>query len=274
MGAGVAKGRGDVLFAFEERGSDSPLVERIWRTRCERPGEFVSLAASHRELVVMRHNGRLSAAVRAPEARASTVFCSIEAEWFGIIFKLGAFVPHLPDSELVYGGIDLPGAGEKSFWLHGAAWEYPTFDNAEAFVARLVREGLLVRDPVVDAALHHRPQEVSPRTVQRRFVRATGLPQAAIRQIERARYATTLLQEGIPILETAARAGYADQAHLTRALRHFIGQTPARLLGADRPESMSFLFKTAPLPDVTMRREPAVAPGGRAGNGHGAGERG
>jgi len=55
-----AKARGDVLFAFEERGADSPLVERIWRTRNERAGEYVSLAASHRELVVTRQEGEES----------------------------------------------------------------------------------------------------------------------------------------------------------------------------------------------------------------------
>src|SRR5690349_9883614 len=105
-----------MLFAFEERGSDSALVERIWRTRCERPGEFTSLAASHRELVVTRHEGKLTLTLRAPEARAATVFCSIEAEWFGIILKLGAFLPNLPDDQLVNGGIDLPEASEGKFW--------------------------------------------------------------------------------------------------------------------------------------------------------------
>jgi hypothetical protein len=274
MRAVEAKARGEVLFPFEERAADSPLVERIWRTRCERPGEFISLAASHRELVVMRHEGRLALTLRAPEARATSVYCSIEAEWFGIILKLGAFVPHLPDTELVNGGIDLPEAGEKTFWLKGAVWEYPTYDNADTFVARLVREGLLVRDPVVNAALRNEPQELSSRWVQHRFMRATGLRQGAIRQIERARYATTLLQEGVPILETAVRAGYADQAHLTRSLKHYVGQTPARLLRADRPESTSFLFKTGPPPDVTIRDESAVAPGGHAGNGRRAGRGG
>ena len=247
-----------MLFEFEERPSDSPLVERIWRTRSERPGTFTSLAASQRELVVMRHNGRLKLTLRAPETRAATVHCSIEAEWFGIILKLGAFLPHLPDGIQPDGSIDLPLATDSTFWLHGAAWEYPTYDNADTFVARLVREGLLVRDPIVDAALRRQPQAVSPRWVQHRFVRATGLSQGAIRQIERARYATTLLQQGVPILETAVRAGYADQAHLTRSLKRFIGQTPARLLRPDHPASTSFLFKTDPPPDVTMRDESAV----------------
>ena len=49
-----------MLFEFEERGSDSALVERIWRTRNERAGEFVSLAASHRELVGAGQEGEES----------------------------------------------------------------------------------------------------------------------------------------------------------------------------------------------------------------------
>ena len=117
-----------------------------------------------------------------------------------------------------------------------------------------------MRDPIVDAALCQQPQAVSPRWVQHRFVRATGLSQGAIRQIERARYATTLLQQGVPIIETAGRAGYADQAHLTRSLKRFIGQTPARLLRPQHPESTSFLFKTASSPDVRMRDKTVVVP--------------
>ena len=247
-----------MIFHFEEQPSDSPLVECIWRTRSERPGTFTALAASHRELVVMRHNGRLKLTLRPPETKASTVNCSIEAEWFGIILKLGTYLPHLPDGIQPDGSFDLPQATDSTFWLHGAAWEYPTYDNADTFVARLVREGLLVRDPIVEAALRQEPQAVSPRWVQHRFVRATSLTQGAVRQIERARYATTLLQQGVPILETTARAGYADQAHLTRSLKHFIGQTPARLLRPDHPASTSFLFKTDPQPDDTMRHESAV----------------
>ena len=45
-------------------------------------------------------------------------------------------------------------------------------------------------------------------------------------QIERARYATSLLKKGIPILDTVYQAGYFDQPHLTRSLKHFIGLNP------------------------------------------------
>ncbi len=46
----------------------------------------------------------------------------------------------------------------------------------------------------------------------------------------RARHARTLLQQGISILDTVEQAGYADQPHLTRSLKRFMGQTPAQIL--------------------------------------------
>jgi len=77
-------------------------------------------------------------------------------------------------------------------------------------------------------------------------VQATGLTQGSIRQIERARYATRLLQGGVPILDTVELAGYADQAHLTRALKYLIGKTPIHIIRKSEPEQLSLLFKTEP----------------------------
>src|SRR5690606_30162566 len=121
-------------------------------------------------------------------------------------------------------------AAGRAFWLHGAAWEFPDFENADTFVERLVRQGLLVSDPLVAAVLRDQPPQTSIRTVQRRFLRATGLTPGALQQIERARRALALLQQGVSILDTVCEAGYYDQPHLTRALRYYMGQTPAQIL--------------------------------------------
>lgn len=151
-------------------------------------------------------------------------------------FKLGAFMPKLPASELVDGGIHLPGASSRSFWLHGSAWEFPTFDNADIFVDRLIRYGLLAYEPVVQATLQGQQTNLTARSVQRRFRRATGLTPGTVVQIERARHALALLQQGVSILDTVEQAGYYDQPHLTRSLRHFIGQTPAQIIRAGKTE--------------------------------------
>jgi helix-turn-helix protein len=238
-----------MIFNFEERLSASPFVERIWRAQSERTGDFLSVAASQWEMVVSRYHGETTVTVRGPETKATPMHVTlVGSEFFGIVFQYGAFMPHFPVSDLVDGDVDLPDASSKSFWLKGSAWQFPDYENADTFVDRLTRAGLLVRDPLVESALRGKPPELSPRSIQRRVLQATGLTRGSIRQIERARYATTLLQEGISILDTVDLAGYADQAHLTRALKYLIGKTPAQIIRKSEPEQMSLLFKTEPLP--------------------------
>jgi AraC-like DNA-binding protein len=236
-----------MIFTFDERPSDSPLVERIWHTRSERDGPFLSIAMSHWEMVITRQHGLTTLTVRGPETKATPLYCPAGGEWIGIRFKLGTVMPHLPASQLVDGAVTLPEAGSRSFWLRGSAWHFPNYENADTFVDRLVRDGLLVRDPVVDAALRGQLRDLSPRTAQRHFLRTSGLAHSSVRQIERARFATTLLRQGLPILEIVHEAGYFDQAHLIRSLKHYIGQTPAQVRDPSRSEQLSFLYKAAPM---------------------------
>jgi hypothetical protein len=232
-----------VFITFEDRPSDSPFIERVWRSRSDRAGVFHSVAACHWEMVVTRHEGKASLTVRGPETKPTAADCPADGEWLAIRFKLGTFMPllqphYLRDRNDVW----LPHAGSRSFWLQGSAWEYPSFENAETFVDRLVRAGLIAVDHSVTATLHGEPQKLSPRTAQRRFLQATGLTHCAARQIERARHATNLLMQGFSILDTVYDAGYFDQPHLTRSLKRWIGQTPAQILRAE--EQLSFLYNT------------------------------
>jgi len=231
----------------EERLSDSPFVERVWRCHSEGDGPFLSIAESRWEIVVTRFHGKRTLTVRGPETKATPMYCSSDGEWLGIRLKPGAFLPSLPISELVDGNITLPEATRNSFWLDSSTWQLPSYDNADTFVARLVREGLLMRERLVDAALQGCDlRDLSPRTVQRRFLQTAGVTQSAVRQIERARYATLLLQQGASIPDVIYEAGYFDQPHPTRSLKYFIGQTPAQLIGKSAFEQLSFLYKTRP----------------------------
>jgi AraC-like DNA-binding protein len=228
----------------EDRVSDSPFVERIWHCHSEGAAPFLSIAASNCELVVSRLQGEVTVTLRGPETRATPRGdCPGDGEWFGIILTLGTFLPQFPASALVDAEVNLPLVSRSSFWLTGSTWQLPDYDNADTFAARLVREGLLVRDQLVDAAIQGQLSDSQTRTIQRRFKHSTGLTQNMARQIERARYATYLLQQGVSILDTVEQAGYFDQPHLTRSLRHFVGQTPAQILQQSR-EQMSFLYKT------------------------------
>jgi hypothetical protein len=201
------------------------------------------MAACHWEMVVTRCAGKTSLTVRGPETKATAADCPAEGEWFAIRFKLGTFMPLFRPGELRdRHDVTLPHASSRSFWLQGSAWEYPNFENAETFVERLVREGLIAVDSCVNDALRGYRPALTTRTAQRRFLQATGMTHSAIRQVERARQATNLLKQGVSILDAAHAAGYYDQAHLTRALKRLIGQTPAQIRRAE--QQLSFLYNT------------------------------
>ncbi|CAN5518120.1 helix-turn-helix domain-containing protein [soil metagenome] len=231
--------------SFDGRASDSPFVETIWRSHSDRGGEFLSVAAAHWEMVITQLAGNTQVTLRGPETQANPAHCPANGEWLGVTFKLGAFMPHLPTAKLVDGSITLPEAGDQSFWLHSAAWELPTYENVDVFIARLVREGLLVYEPIVATTLQNQATDLSVRSVQRRFLHATGLTQGAVSQIERAGQAAALLQQGVSILDTVELVGYSDQPHLTRSLKRLVGQTPAQLLSKTHAKAMSPIITTA-----------------------------
>jgi AraC-like DNA-binding protein len=181
-------------------------------------------------MVVSRVKGQVFMTVRGPERQASIAECPPDGEWIGIHFKVGTFMPQLPNLALRdRKDATLPDVSGRSFWLAGSAWEYPSFENADVFVRRLQKQGLISSDPHVRSALEHPPRSTSRRTEQRHFLRASGITQATARQSERARRATYLLQTGVPILQVLHDMGYFDQSHLTRSLQHFVGRTPAQV---------------------------------------------
>ena len=220
------------LFALETRSSRSPLVEETWQTRSEPEESFISVAATHWEMVVTRQRGGAWLTVRGPETRATPVPIPQDAVFFGIQFSAGTFMPGLPPGRLVDRTLTLLSVSDRSFWLDGSGWELPGPDNADVFVDRLVRAGLLVHDPIVPEALHGEVTGFSTRSVERRVARGTGLSRGAIERIQRAERAVELLSRGLPPSDVARRTGYADQSHLTRSLRRFVGQTPSQIVGS------------------------------------------
>jgi AraC-like DNA-binding protein len=223
-------------FIFEGRSSDSPFVDSIWRTQSNKGGSFISLAESHWGMVITRQKESTTLTIRGPETKAEPAPVPEYADIFGISFKLGTFMPYLPARNLVDRELNLPEALGKSFWLDGSVWQFPNFENVDTFIDKLVRKELLVREPVVEAAIQDQLNEVSLRSVQRRFLRATGLTHVAVRQIERARLALTLLQRGASILDTVYETGYSDQAHMTKSLKYLMGQTPAQIVRQRHPD--------------------------------------
>ncbi|GAA1801044.1 helix-turn-helix domain-containing protein [Agromyces neolithicus] len=228
----------------EHRGSDSPYVTRVWRGRASGVETMTSVATSNWELVFWEEAGVVHAGARGPETTASRAEVDGESTSFGITFAHGASMPHLPIAGIVDGGIESTHVSDGSFVLRGEEWEIPDFENAEQLVQKLVRAGVLTRDPLVDDVVWGGAARVGSRSVQRRVATATGLTQGAIRQIDRARQAALLLAEGLAPLDVVHRLGFYDQPHLARALQRYIGRTATQLQRPQPPaDPLSLLYK-------------------------------
>ena len=218
-----------VELRFGTRQSDSPWIDTVWTCTSEQVTEMTSVAGVCWGLVFWEQDGRAYAGITGPDTRAGTAPVPEGATFTGIDFAVGTSLRAVSTRELVGGGVELPDTTRRTFRLDGSRLEIPGPDDAEALVERLVRDGIVVRDPLVAEVLRgHRPA-VSTRTVERRFRAVTGLTRGTIQQIERARTAAGLLAAGEPAAGVVDKLGYFDESHLARTLRSYVGRTARQL---------------------------------------------
>lgn len=215
---------------YEQRLSESPLVQMVARGQTTSDGRLVRPAENCWHMVIVKHLGHTQLLLVGPwtDAGVATYLEGAEITW--IKFELGTFMPKQPMTSLRNLETKVSNATDQSFWLNDAAWASPDFENAELFVDALVRDGVLRFDTLAHDLLHDDTHDLAPRTVRHRMVQATGLSLGHIRQVERANRAATLLGQGVPILEVMFRLGYFDQPHLTKALKRWVGYTPGQLI--------------------------------------------
>lgn len=90
----------------------------------------------------------------------------------------------------------------------------------------------LARDPGLNLGEWARKRGLSPSTVSRGFAATFGVSPARYRAERRALSAwRRLMTERAPLAELAVDCGYADQAHLTRAITALTGAPPSRWRG-------------------------------------------
>ncbi|GAA3207046.1 helix-turn-helix transcriptional regulator [Actinocorallia longicatena] len=227
---------------FEDRASEAPHIDRVWRCRTSGVAEMTSVATAHWTFVVWEEDGAVRATVQGPESRAARAPVPCDTEFLGVRFALGASLRTVPMHRLVDGHVPLGEVTRRSFLLAGHRRPLPGYDDAEDLVAALTADRVLIGDPVVGRTLAGRPAGLTPRSVRRHFLASTGLTPQAVGRIERARSAASLLQAGTPISEVVHALGYYDHPHLARSLRRFVGAT-ASGLRPRAPGPMSFLYK-------------------------------
>lgn len=232
-----------MAIAFDTRPSESPDIECVWRSHSDADNRMTSVATAHWTLVAWRAAREWRVAVQGPETGATSAPVPPDTEFVGIRLSLGTALERLPTSRIVDGAAEFPEVSRHSVRVFGHTVPLPGYDGAEDLVHRLVRAGVVVRDPVVRDVLRGGQPDGTARTVRRHFQSATGLTPGVVRQIERAREAAVVLRAGAPIADVVHALGYYDQPHLARSLGRFIGHTAAELRTGAAGQ-LSLLYKT------------------------------
>jgi AraC-like DNA-binding protein len=85
----------------------------------------------------------------------------------------------------------------------------------------------LSRNTALNLTAWSHEQGIAPWTVSRGFASVFGVSPSAFRAAARARRAWQAIRtSGEPLVDIAARLGFADQAHMTRSVRYLTGSAP------------------------------------------------
>jgi AraC-like DNA-binding protein len=219
-----------MALVFESRASDSPYLHHVGSLKASRDSVFSVVPDGSWGLVVYRTPQQTNVYLTGSTTRPIPVHIRAGDEILSVSFKPSAYSPRLSAANLLNNALLLPAAdGRSIWWSQYERVELPTLDNAEDFVAALVEREHLAQNKAVDAILQGHSLPMSPRSLQRHFLKTTGMTHNYWEQIQRAQKAAAALHSGKSLAQVAFEAGYADQPHMTRWLKQIIGRTPAEI---------------------------------------------
>ena len=213
-------------FTFEEKPSQSPLVDFIWCTEDLTDGVYVASADARWDIIFTRsHDGKAKVLLCGPSFKAAQVPYSPGNKHIGICYKPWAIFTDIPITTMLNVTKALPMPSEDTFVMQGVTWKMPTYEDVDQFVAEQENRGLLMAEPIIKDVLENKPVNMSLRSVQRHFIKTIGMSPRRVRQIDSARKAVKMLQQGKTPSEVAYELNYADLPHMTRMLRRYTGYT-------------------------------------------------
>lgn len=209
-------------------GWSSPHVEAVTRTRFATGGSMRMQPDGCWDVVIFRNADTTTVLRTGLTTAAVTHDYAAGDEILAIAFKPSSFMPLMPGELMRDQGVVLPLIGKDRFRLGADVLEIPTFDTVDGFVRKLVRNCIVEDNRVVASIVSGHPMAMSERTLQRHFLKTTGVTYKTFTQIERAQKALALLQQGRPAADVAFALGYADQPHMIRSVKAIMGVTPGQ----------------------------------------------
>lgn len=210
-------------------GWSSPLVESVTHTTFTESGSTLMPPDGCWDIAILKGEHGTTVLRTGLTTAAVTHSFSAGDEILAIAFKASAYMSLMPGERMRDEGVVLSGIGRDRFWLGSDVLEVPTLDTVDSFVDKLIGNGIVEDNRLVASVVSGHPMAMSERTLQRHFLKTSGVTYKTYTQIERARKAIALLQQGRPAADVAFALGYADQPHMIRSVKAIMGQTPGQL---------------------------------------------
>lgn len=128
-------------------------------------------------------------------------------------------------------------------WLEQRATRPRAVAHAALRAGRAAMQTCL--DPSIEVETLARDERITRRQLERDFARWIGTSPRHLAQVARLQSVSRHAARGWSLAHVAAEAGYADQAHMSRAVRALTGVTPRRFVqAASTPMSSAFRAAT------------------------------
>jgi hypothetical protein len=216
------------VLLWRERNPELESIASVWAIRAAVIMERIVPADPCISIIFVQSDASAEVIIRGPETAPRSEILLPGYTWIGIRLRPGVQIRNFPARELTDSFRVLPADNDGQFQFEESLLHFPSFSNAEQLITQMRDLGY-----VSGKGLNSKesPERVMSSKSYYRFVkRSTGLPPYKLHQLQRMSEALDLLRKGMPAATVASELGFADQAHLTRAAKQFLGYTPKELI--------------------------------------------
>jgi hypothetical protein len=214
--------------SWRERVSALDLIDSVWSGTASEITPRTVLADPCISIILVKSKTTAEVILRGPETKPRSEILLPGYTWTGIRLRPGVRLKNFPAQKFTDRLRKVPADRHGRFQFEETLLQFPDFNNAEQLIERMRDLGYI--SGKVWSSQEFPKQGMSSKTYSRFVKRSTGLSPYKLHQMQRMAEAFHLLRRGMPAATVAAELGFADQAHLHRALKQFLGHTPKELL--------------------------------------------
>jgi hypothetical protein len=216
------------VLIWRERTPDLESIATVWACRSAVVMQRIVPANPCISIILVKSDASAEVILRGPETKPRSEILLPGYTWIGIRLRPGVQLKNFPIQQLTDSFRILPADSNGQFQFEGTLLHFPDFNNAERLIEQMHDLGYLNGKVLDDQEFPK--QDMSSKSYSRFVKRSTGLSPYKLHQLQRITEALRLLRQGMPAATVASELGFADQAHLTRAAKQFLGHTPKELL--------------------------------------------